>query len=124
MRMVFGHNRLNPANFIDDGDRLWLVDWEQAGFGTAAFDLANLSANCGFGPPDDRRLLDTYFGGSTSHDVQRSFAAMKAASSLRDALGAAVLDAHAPSSGVDHGVRAARSMKIFEALYAEFLDKF
>jgi aminoglycoside phosphotransferase (APT) family kinase protein len=43
--MVFGHHDLLPGNFIDDGKRLWLIDWEYAGFGTAMFDLANLATN-------------------------------------------------------------------------------
>jgi len=28
--VVFGHNDLLPANFIDDGKRLWLIDWDYA----------------------------------------------------------------------------------------------
>ena len=43
---VFGHNDLLPANFIDDGSRLWLVDWDYAGFNSALFDLGGLAANC------------------------------------------------------------------------------
>ena len=36
VEIVFGHNDLLPANLIDDGDRLWLVDWDYAGFNIAA----------------------------------------------------------------------------------------
>ena len=50
--IVFGHHDLLPGNLIDDGTRLWLIDWEYGGFGTAMFDLANLSSNGGF---DERR---------------------------------------------------------------------
>src|SRR5437868_461105 len=42
--IVFGHHDLLPGNFLDDGKRLWLIDWEYGGFGTAMFDLANLSS--------------------------------------------------------------------------------
>ena len=38
--IVFGHNDLLPANFLDDGKKLWLIDFEYAGFNTAMFDLA------------------------------------------------------------------------------------
>jgi thiamine kinase-like enzyme len=38
--IIFGHNDLLPANLLDDGDRLWLIDFEYAGFGTAMFDVA------------------------------------------------------------------------------------
>ena len=43
--MVFGHNDLLPQNFIDDGSRLWLIDWDYAGFNSPLFDLANLASN-------------------------------------------------------------------------------
>ncbi len=32
IELVFGHNDLLAANLIDDGQRLWLVDWEYGGF--------------------------------------------------------------------------------------------
>ena len=32
VNVVFGHNDLNPQNIMDDGERLWFVDWEFAGF--------------------------------------------------------------------------------------------
>ena len=43
--IVFGHNDLLPSNLIDDGERLWLIDWDYAGFSTPLFDLANLATN-------------------------------------------------------------------------------
>ena len=51
--IVFGHNDLLPANFLDDGERLWLIDFEYAGFNTAMFDLAGLASNAGFDPKTD-----------------------------------------------------------------------
>ena len=44
-RPVFGHNDLLAANIIDDGKRLWLVDWEYAGFNSPLFDLGGLASN-------------------------------------------------------------------------------
>ena len=41
------HNDLLNANFIDDGDRIRIVDWEYAGMGDPFFDLGNFSANHG-----------------------------------------------------------------------------
>lgn len=124
MRLSFGHNELRPENFIDDGDRLWLIDWKRAAFGSALFDLATLSLSCGFDAADDRRLLDTYFGGSTAPEIPRSFAAMKVASSLHQALGATLANLHTPAAGIDQGAQAARAMKKFEALYSSYQDKF
>ena len=43
--LVFGHNDLLAANIIDDGKRLWLVDWEYAGFNSPLFDLGGLASN-------------------------------------------------------------------------------
>jgi thiamine kinase-like enzyme len=60
--LIACHNDLLPANFIDDGERLWLLDWEYAGLGDRFFDLANLSVNNGFGDDEDHRLLTHYFG--------------------------------------------------------------
>ena len=56
------HNDLLPANLIDDGQRLWLVDWEYAGAGHPLFDLANASANASFSDAQDRCLLEAYRG--------------------------------------------------------------
>jgi aminoglycoside phosphotransferase (APT) family kinase protein len=43
--LVLCHNDLNPLNVLfDQGGRLWLVDWEYAGRGEAAFDLASYAS--------------------------------------------------------------------------------
>lgn len=123
MRMVFGRHDLSPDNILDDGERLWLIDWEWAGFGTPAFDLANLSANAGFSDADERRLLDAYFGASPSADVLRSLATMKVASSLRDAMGAMICGVRAEAED-PAARRAAQKMKRFETLYTAFRDRF
>ena len=39
------HNDLLNANFIDDGRRIRIVDWEYAGMGDPFFDLGNFSIN-------------------------------------------------------------------------------
>ena len=39
------HTDLIPENFIDDGRNMWLIDWEYAGLGDPATDLANLAMN-------------------------------------------------------------------------------
>ena len=107
LSIVFGHNDLLPGNVMDDGTRLWLIDWEYAGFGTAMFDLANLSSNGCFTPADDKALLDNYFDGKVDDALRRSFLAMKAASALREALWALVSDVHLKMPGVDYRAHAA-----------------
>ncbi len=61
------HNDLLAANFIDDGERLWIVDWEYAGMGDPAFDLANFAVNNGLDDEDELALLALY--GSTERDA-------------------------------------------------------
>ena len=45
--LVVGHNDLLAANLLDDGERLWLIDWEYGGFNSPLFDLAGLASNNG-----------------------------------------------------------------------------
>ena len=114
--IVFGHHDLLPGNFIDDGQRLWLIDWEYGGFGTAMFDLANLSSNGGFGEAEDAVLLNAYFEGKPGGDLRRAFSAMKAASALREALWAMVSDVHLKTPGVDYKAHARDYLARFERL--------
>jgi thiamine kinase-like enzyme len=46
--IAFGHNDMLAANFLDDGKRLWLIDWDYAGFNTPLFDLGGLASNNAF----------------------------------------------------------------------------
>ena len=118
MPMVFGHHDLLPGNFMDDGKRMWLIDWEYGAFGTAMFDLANLSSNGAFGAAEDAALLDAYFEGKVTDDLRRSFHAMKAASALREALWALVSDVHLKTPGVDYKAHAHAYLRRFEELMA------
>jgi thiamine kinase-like enzyme len=54
------HNDLLNANFIDDGVRLWLVDWEYAGMGDPFFDLGNFAVNHELSEEAERELLSAY----------------------------------------------------------------
>jgi thiamine kinase-like enzyme len=67
------HDDLLPANFIHDGERTWLVDWEYAGMGDPAFDLANFAVDNGLDEDGDRVLLDAYGGGELDAHVLMRF---------------------------------------------------
>jgi len=84
--LVLGHNDLLAANFLDDGNRLWLVDWEHAGFTSPLFDLANLASNNDLSPAQQERLLESYFELPVTDSLQHRFYAMSAASLLREAM--------------------------------------
>jgi len=114
--IVFGHHDLLPGNFLDDGKRLWLIDWEYGAFGTAMFDLANLSSNGEFEPAHDDALFDAYFAGKADAALRHSFTAMKAASALREALWAMVSDVHLRMPGVDYKAHAKDYLARFDRL--------
>jgi thiamine kinase-like enzyme len=60
------HNDLLNANFIDDGERLVIVDWEYAGMGDPFFDLANFSINHELDAERRAMLLAAYLGTAPS----------------------------------------------------------
>jgi sarcosine dehydrogenase len=49
------------ANFLDDGKRLWLIDWDYAGFNTPLFDLGGLASNNAFSEDAERAMLEAYY---------------------------------------------------------------
>jgi thiamine kinase-like enzyme len=94
VKLVFGHNDLLAANFIDDGERLWLLDWDYAGYNTALFDLANLSSNNELAPEQEDWILETYYQQTVTNRLRRRLAAMKCVSLLRETLWSIVSEIH------------------------------
>jgi len=122
--IVFTHNDLLAANFLDDGSRLWLIDWEFSGFGTALFDLASLSANNSFSADEEQRLLTLYFGHAPDRALARAFSATKTAAALREALWGHVSGIHLRVPGVDYDAYAADNLARFETYYTEHRKSF
>ncbi|PSJ60431.1 phosphotransferase family protein [Pseudaminobacter soli (ex Li et al. 2025)] len=100
--VVFGHNDLLPANFLDDGEKLWLIDFEYAGFSTAMFDLAGVASNAGMTQAEAEELLATYLGREPDLATRRAHAAMQCASLLREAMWSMVSELHLSAPGVDY----------------------
>ena len=98
VEIVFGHNDLHAANFIDDGDRIWLIDWEYAGFNSPLYDLGGFASNNELDAAEERRMIEHYFGAAPGEPLLASYAAMKCASVLRDAMWGMVSELH---SGID-----------------------
>lgn len=96
VRLVFGHNDLLAANLLDDGRRLWLLDWEYAGFNSALFDLGGLASNNELAPAQEEWLLEAYFDAPVSDELRRRYAAMRCASLLREAMWSMVSELHSP----------------------------
>lgn len=94
IELVFGHNDLLAANFMDDGDRLWLIDWDYAGFNSPLFDLGGLASNNEFSPQQELSLLTEYFGAPPDNTLLKKYSAMKCASLLRETLWSMVSEIH------------------------------
>ena len=77
-RECFVHGDAFPENFIDDGLRLWLVDWEYAGRGSAEADLAYLAMNLDL-PEDGMRALVEAHGGPVDTSAIRALLPVAAA---------------------------------------------
>jgi thiamine kinase-like enzyme len=92
--IAFGHNDMLAANFLDDGKRLWLIDWDYAGFNTPLFDLGGLASNSEFSEAAERSMLETYYRMPLTEDLWRRYQAMKCASLLRETLWSMVSEIH------------------------------
>lgn len=57
------HNDLHHLNLVDEGDRLWLVDWEYGGAGDPVFDLASFVCQHDCGPHEVELLRTSYDDG-------------------------------------------------------------
>ncbi len=119
VEIVFGHNDLLAANFIDDGARLWLIDWDYAGFNTPLFDLANLTSNNQFSAAEEDTLLEAYFDTPASDELRHKLSAMKCASLLRESMWSMVSEIHLDID-VDYVAYTAENLARFEAAYTNF----
>ena len=120
MPVVFGHHDLLPANFLDDGQKLWLIDYEYAGFGTAMFDLAGAASNAGMDAAETEALLQAYIGASPNDAFRRAFDAMQCASLLREAMWAMVSDLHLNAPGADYRSYAQENLEKLNASLSHF----
>ena len=100
------HNDLLPANFIDDGQRVWIIDWEYAGRGDRYFDLGNFAVNCELDETQERTLTEGYFGALRPADLRR-VRLMRLVSDMREAmwgyLQSAVSRLHEPEYYLTYG---------------------
>ncbi|MDH3967202.1 MAG: phosphotransferase [Rhodospirillales bacterium] len=119
IEVVFGHNDLLAANFIDDGHRLWLVDWDYAGFNSPLFDLANVASNNEFPPALVSRLLETYYGAHPDTALRRRYQAMACASLLRETMWSMVSEIHS-TLDFDYLAYTDENLARFERSYGAF----
>ena len=76
------HNDPWPGNFVDAGERLYLIDWEFSGMNDPMWDLADLSVEAGFDPDQDRTMMEAYHGGPVLPALDSRLELYKAMSDL------------------------------------------
>ncbi len=117
--LVFGHNDLLAGNFIDDGSRLWLIDWDYAGWGSPLFDLGGLASNSELSVEQERWLLERYFERSSDAALWNAYTAMKCASLLRESLWSRVSELHS-TLDFDYAAYSALNLARFEDAWQAF----
>jgi len=65
------NNDLLAGNFIDDGERIWLIDYEYSGNHDAAFELGNTCTECEFPPERVEAYAEAYYGAPSRGDIAR-----------------------------------------------------
>ena len=93
-QIVFGHNDLLAANILDDGTRLWLIDWDYAGFNSPLFDLGGLASNNELSEKQEIWMLENYFEKPINDLLLEQYQAMKCASLLRETMWSMVSEIH------------------------------
>jgi thiamine kinase-like enzyme len=83
---VPAHNDLLTANFLLDGDRLQLIDWEYAGMGDRWFDLGNFAVNNELNDEQEAQLLEAYFGEPPDERLRATLKLFRFMSDFREAM--------------------------------------
>ena len=66
------NNDLLAGNFIDDGGRIWIIDYEYGGMNEASFELGNLAAESELSPEATEALVTAYWGRRAPDKLARS----------------------------------------------------
>jgi thiamine kinase-like enzyme len=66
------NNDLLAANFIDDGDRVWLIDYEYSGNNDACFELGNIWGECHLSLDGLAELISAYYGRPLRSKIARA----------------------------------------------------
>ena len=118
--IVFGHNDLLPANFLDDGHRLWLIDFEYAGFSTAMFDIAGAASNAEMTGDQAEVLLEAALGSRPDASVTRSMHAMQCASLLRETMWSLVSELYLDAPGANYETYTAENLARLDAALDQY----
>tara|TARA_B100000965_G_scaffold359318_1_gene339288 strand:+ start:566 stop:1432 length:867 start_codon:yes stop_codon:yes gene_type:complete len=117
--IVFSHNDLLPANFLDDGSKIWLIDWEYAGFNSPLFDLGGIASNNNFSIQEENYLLEKYYNKKIEQNLLKQYKAMKCASLLRETMWSMVSEITSKIE-FDYANYTKENLDKFEKSFSEF----
>lgn len=66
------NNDLLAGNFIEDGDRMWLIDYEYSGNNDPCFELGNTWAECRLSTDQLDHFVTAYYGRRLRHKTARA----------------------------------------------------
>ena len=66
------NNDLLPENFLDDGQKIWIIDYEYAGQNEPSFELGNLASEAGLSEDRLRILCDAYWHAHLPDKIARA----------------------------------------------------
>ena len=118
--LVLGHNDLLAGNLLDDGKRLWLIDFDYAGFNSPLFDLGGLASNNGLGRAAEHSMLERYFEMPLNDDLWQRYSAMKCASLLRETMWSMVSELTSDLD-FDYAAYSAENLARYRAAHDEFI---
>ena len=119
--IAFCHNDLLPANLLDDGERLWLIDWDYAGFNSPLFDLGGLASNNRLSTAQERHMLELYFERPVDDALFHRYSAMKCASLLRETMWSMVSEITS-TLDEDYAAYTAENLNRFRLTHADFMN--
>lgn len=71
--LVLCHMDIHKENMIDDGNTIWLIDWEYGGMGDPLFDLATFTSADAFSDEEMKTLFYIYRPNAVESDFNRFF---------------------------------------------------
>ncbi|TGD89656.1 LPS biosynthesis choline kinase [Mycolicibacterium sp. CH28] len=66
------NNDLLAGNFVDEGDKIWLIDYEYSGNNDPCFELGNIWSECQLSTEQLEELVTAYYGRSLRHKIARA----------------------------------------------------
>jgi thiamine kinase-like enzyme len=66
------NNDLLAGNFIEDGERVWIIDYEYSGNNDPCFELGNIWSECGLSIDQLDELVTAYYGRRLRHKIARA----------------------------------------------------